>query len=144
MAQSPDAREGQHIEAVLRRIQAQGFAVQVVDRVTGGVDEAEDPPTAPVTIVNLGRCEILEDLAGIPALLGQFSDGEAHGAGRSGGPDDGLGLGVGKDTEVAPVSTHAAHLEAAEGRLVVSLGGIDPDMPCLEALGHIEGAPRVG
>src|SRR3954454_2867103 len=47
---------------------------------------------------------------------------------RSSGPDDRLHLAVGVQTPGAAVSADAALLEAAEGRLVVALRGVDPDV----------------
>src|SRR4026208_1220563 len=61
----------------------------------------------------------------------------------SSGPDDGFHLGVGVDAEVAAVASDTAELEAAEGRLVVALGGVDADVAGAQALGDGVGPLRV-
>src|SRR5207253_5630932 len=61
----------------------------------------------------------------------------------SAGPDDALQLGVGVEPEVAVVATDAAHLETAEGGLVIALGGVDADVAGLQLLGDRVRASRV-
>src|SRR5437016_13098305 len=58
-------------------------------------------------------------------------------------PDDALQLAVRMQTEVAAVAAHAAHLEAAEGRLQVALGGVDAYVARSQLLGHPVGPRRV-
>src|SRR5205807_10269600 len=58
-------------------------------------------------------------------------------------PDDALQLAVGVQTEVTAIAPHAAHLEAAEGRLQVALRGVDAHVARPQLLGHTEGSRRV-
>src|SRR5664280_1532995 len=68
-----------------------------------------------------------------PDLLGSREEGPC-----SAGPDDGLQLRVGLEAVVATVPSNAAHLEPAEGRIHVALGGVDADMAGPEQFGHPE------
>ena len=49
-----------------------------------------------------------------------------------------LQLAVGVEAEAAAVAADAAHLEAAEGRLVVALRGVEADVAGAELLGHAQ------
>ena len=62
--------------------------------------------------------------------------------GRSTRPDDALDLGVRVEAEVAAVAADAAHLEPAERRLVVALGGVDAHVAGFELLRDAVGAAR--
>src|SRR4051794_33136066 len=59
-------------------------------------------------------------------------------------PDDRLQLAVGMEAEAPAVTTDAAHLEAAEGQLVVALGGVDAHVAGPELLRHGVGPGGVG
>jgi len=57
VAEQADARERQHVQAVLGGVQAERVHQELVVLIAGRVHEAEDPPTPPVLVVRLALGE---------------------------------------------------------------------------------------
>ena len=68
MLHDADAREGQHVEAVLGAVERQRIGQQLVDVVTGRVDQAEDAAAPPVLVVLLHGDQLLHHLVAGEAL----------------------------------------------------------------------------